>query len=116
MLLKHATVGLIKTEAYTDQQNELAALLRVVAHPARIAILQKLALEDCCICRDFTDEIALAQPTMSKHLQELEASGILKSATSGTAKRYCIDPARWRAVSGVVSAFLASIDDATQCC
>ena len=109
-------MGLIKSEVYTAEQNELAALFRAVAHPARIAILQKLALEDCCICRDFTDEIALAQPTMSKHLQALEASGILKSATSGTSKSYCIDPARWRVVSGIVTAFLSSIDDATQCC
>ncbi len=109
-------MGIIKAEAYTAEQNDLALLLKAIAHPARIAILEKLALEDCCICRDFTDEIALSQPTMSKHLQELEGIGILKSATSGTSKSYCIDPARWLAVSGFVSAFMAKIDEATRCC
>ena len=109
-------MGLTKSEAYTPEQNELAGVLRAIAHPARIAILQKLALEDCCICRDFTDEIALAQPTMSRHLQELESAGLIRGTTRGPARSYCIDPARWRAVSQAVGAFLARVDQATQCC
>lgn len=35
-------MGLTKTEIYTDQQNKLAGMMKALAHPARIAIIQHL--------------------------------------------------------------------------
>jgi len=32
-------MGVTKTEIYKDEQNKLASLLKVLGHPARIAIL-----------------------------------------------------------------------------
>ncbi|MFT4568683.1 MAG: ArsR family transcriptional regulator, partial [Saprospiraceae bacterium] len=33
-------MGLTKTDLYTDEQVELAAMAKVIGHPARVAILQ----------------------------------------------------------------------------
>ena len=96
-------MGLTKTEAYTPAQNRLAELLRALAHPARLAIVQRLAAEGCCICRDFTDELDLAQPTVSRHLRELHAAGLIAGAVEGTRRSYCLAPERWaevRALAG----------------
>lgn len=35
-------MGLTKTEIFTDEQNSLATMIKALAHPARIAILQHL--------------------------------------------------------------------------
>ena len=88
-------MGVTKQEAYTEQQQRLAAVFKALAHPARIAIVEQLLREDCCICRDFTDEIALSQPTVSRHLGELKTAGIISGTTEGTRVSYCINPARW---------------------
>lgn len=109
-------MGLIKTDAYTAEQLGLASALRALAHPARVAILQKLVSESCCICRAFTDEIALAQPTISRHLGELETAGLIQGSAFGTTKRYCIAPERWREVSGLLRVFFDSVDEATAAC
>lgn len=90
-------MGATKTHSYSDEQNRLAGLLRALAHPARLAILELLLEEDCCNCRDLTEEIDLAQPTISRHLSELRAAGLIRGTHTGTRVRYCIDPARWRA-------------------
>ena len=43
-------MGLTKTEIFTDEQNRLAVMLKAIAHPARIAILQEIIKSNTCIC------------------------------------------------------------------
>ena len=109
-------MGITKTEAYTERQQNLAALFKALGHPARIAILEQLLREDCCICRDFTDEIALSQPTVSRHLGELKAAGIISGNIEGTRVSYCINPARWSEVRGVLNALFDRFDNGEKCC
>ena len=56
-------MGLTKSEIFTGEQNKLAAMLKAMAHPARIAILQELLKTNTCICGGLVDELGLAQPT-----------------------------------------------------
>ena len=65
-------MGVTKTEHFTQEQNDIAILLKALAHPARIAIIEYLLSVDSCICNDIVDEIKLAQPTVSQHLKELK--------------------------------------------
>jgi DNA-binding transcriptional ArsR family regulator len=109
-------MGITKTDVYTDEQNELADLLKAIAHPARIAILQKLCTVDCCICRDFSEDIDLSQPTISRHLGELKAAGLISGTISGTTKSYCLNPERWKAVSSLIGSFLGSLRAGANCC
>ena len=69
-------MGLTKSEIFTDHQNKLASLFKVLGHPARVAILQYLIDQKACICNDLVDELGLAQATISQHLKELKATGI----------------------------------------
>ena len=43
-------MGLVKTEIFTDLQNEIALFAKAFAHPARVAILQQLFKTNGCIC------------------------------------------------------------------
>ena len=96
-------MGLTKTENFTSRQNELAAIAKAIGHPARVAILQYLLKVNACICGDLVAEIPLAQPTISRHLQELKAVGIIKGSITGTSVNYCIDAVRWREVQNLLN-------------
>ncbi len=96
-------MGITKTDAYTEEQNRIADLCKAIGHPARVAILQKLLSVDCCICRDFSEEIDLAQPTISRHLHALKAVGLIAGTIEGTSISYCINPERWREVQAFLN-------------
>jgi ArsR family transcriptional regulator, arsenate/arsenite/antimonite-responsive transcriptional repressor len=84
-------MGLTKTEAFTENQNKIAQLLKALAHPARVAILEHLLKVKTCICGDLVNELPLAQATVSQHLKELKTAGIIKGSIEGTSVCYCID-------------------------
>ena len=65
-------MGITKTDLFTQEQNKLATLLKALAHPGRIAILQFIINQKACICSDLVDELGLAQATISQHLKELK--------------------------------------------
>ena len=77
-------MGVTKSEIFTDKQNKLAAMMKALAHPARIAIVQHLIKANACINGDLVEELGLAQPTISQHLKVLEAAGLIVSRIDGT--------------------------------
>lgn len=96
-------MGATRTDLYTDEQNALADLARVLSHPARISILQYLAAQQVCITNDLVDEIGLAQPTMTQHLKALQSVGLIKGEVEGVRKNYCLVTSRCRQISGLIS-------------
>lgn len=85
-------MGASKSDSFSEEQNKLASLFKALAHPARIAIIEYLLKVDTCICGDIVNELPLAQPTVSQHLKELKAAGIIKGTIEGTAICYCLNP------------------------
>lgn len=59
---------------------QLAAIAKALAHPARIQIIQLLLARQSCIGCEITDEVGLAQSTVSEHLRILKAAGIVTGA------------------------------------
>jgi len=84
-------MGASKTEHFTGRQNELAILMKALAHPARVAIIDYLLSVDTCICGDIVNVLPLAQPTVSQHLKELKNVGLIKGNIEGNAICYCIN-------------------------
>ncbi|MEZ5039977.1 MAG: metalloregulator ArsR/SmtB family transcription factor [Saprospiraceae bacterium] len=96
-------MGLTKTENFTTEQNELATIAKALGHPARIAIIQYLLKVNSCICGEIVEEVQLAQPTISRHLKELKALGIIKGTIEGTSVNYCIDASKWREIQSLLN-------------
>ncbi|HXR79915.1 MAG TPA: metalloregulator ArsR/SmtB family transcription factor, partial [Saprospiraceae bacterium] len=71
-------MGATKTELFTRKQIEMAGMAKAIGHPARVAILQILAKSEACICGDLVAELGLAQATISQHLKELKAVGLIQ--------------------------------------
>lgn len=89
-------MGATKTEHFTDRQNDIAAIMKALGHPARVAIIDYLLAVDTCICGDIVAELPLAQPTVSQHLKELKTAGLIKGNVEGNAICYCIDEATFQ--------------------
>ena len=107
-------MGVSKTHMFSAPQNELAAIAKVLAHPARVAILQFISQQEGCICTDLVDEIGLAQPTISQHLKEIKKVGLLKGTFEGKNLCYCIDTERWKTIQLMFSVFFENIQQ--NCC
>lgn len=69
----------------------MAEFAKALAHPARIAILEILAESDMCICGDITEQLPLAQSTVSQHLKALKSAGIITGNIDGVKTCYCLD-------------------------
>ena len=91
-------MGLTKTDLFTEEQNEMAALAKAFAHPARIAILEHLLKADACINSDLVQELGLAQATISQHLKELKSAGLIQGTIEGASMSYCINGHIWNTV------------------
>ena len=109
-------MGLTKTEIFTGKQNRLATLLKALAHPARIAIIQQIIKADTCICGNLVEELGLAQPTISQHLKELRNAGIIQGTIEGTSVCYCIDPKVWKQLKTTLDSFFVSYNAKEKCC
>jgi len=89
-------LGLTKSEIFNHRQNRIAGMMKALAHPARIAILQQIIKEDRCICGDLVEELGLAQATISQHLKELKEAGLIRGNIDGASVCYCIDEKTWK--------------------
>jgi ArsR family transcriptional regulator len=62
-------------------------ILKLVAHPARIAILEELSKGVKCVS-DFQEFLEISQPNISQHLSALRHSGIIDYFIDGRLRCY----------------------------
>lgn len=99
-------MGLVKTEIFTKEQNQIALFSKAFGHPARVSILQHLFKLDACVCGDLVLEIGLAQATISQHLKELKNLGLIQGSIEGTSVCYCIHTENWNKMKSLMTDFL----------
>ncbi|MDK8769199.1 metalloregulator ArsR/SmtB family transcription factor [Corynebacterium freneyi] len=77
-----------------DEAERYAALFRVLADPARLRILSKLAAEGCgpITVGELTGRLGLSQPTVSHHLKKLSDAGLLEKSRSGRTVTHAVRP------------------------
>ena len=109
-------MGLTKSEMFSEEQNELSTIFKVLGHPARIAIIQHIINQNSCICNDLVDELGLAQATISQHLKELKSIGILQGTIEGKSVCYCIEEKRWEEIQKIFNEFFNQNVKINKCC
>ncbi len=80
-----------KKKEFSKKENELADFAKAISHPARVAILKKIAASETCICGEIVEVLPLAQSTVSQHLKELLKAELISGEVEGTASCYCIN-------------------------
>jgi len=81
-----------KSFEFSDEQQQLANFARVFSHPARIAIIQLLAEKKEIRTGNISDFLPLSRTTVSQHLKELKAMGIIDGSIDGLKIHYCLNP------------------------
>jgi len=107
-------MGASKLHIYNENINEMAAIAKVFAHPARISILQYISKQSSCSCNDIVDEIGLSQPTISQHLKVINAAGLLKGNYEGKSICYCLNVERFQEFQTQLNTFFNTTT--SNCC
>jgi len=77
------------TEKEKVRAEARAKILKSLAHPTRIFIVEKLHEKPHCVC-ELTDLIEADTSTVSKHLSILKNAGVLKDRKEGTTVYYSL--------------------------
>jgi DNA-binding transcriptional ArsR family regulator len=109
-------MGATKAEEFSVKNNRIAAYAKALAHPARVAILQLLLKKQACICGDIVGELPLSQSTVSQHLKELKAAGLIQGDIEGKKVCYCINRKEWEQAQAVFSSLFAQYRPGMSCC
>jgi ArsR family transcriptional regulator len=59
-----------------------ARILKALAHPTRLFIVDELGRGERCVC-ELTDMIGVEMPTVSRHLSQLRQAGIVEDDKRG---------------------------------
>lgn len=91
---------------YTEEQEKLARFAKAMGHPARIAILQFLASQECCFFGDIHEELPIAKATVSQHLKELKEAGLIQGEIETPKVKYGINKENWETAKKMFADFL----------
>lgn len=107
-------MAITKAKLFDDTQKRTAELMKALGHPARIAIVELLAERATCICGDITDELPLAQSTVSQHLKALKNAGIIKGEIDGVRTCYCLDEKGVRELNELFGSIIKQLTSSTK--
>ena len=94
------------TAMSAEQADRVAPLLKALADPVRLRLVSLIASSttgEACVC-DLNDAFDLSQPTISHHLKQLHAAGLLDREKRGVWVYYAVRPEALSAVATLFSA------------
>jgi ArsR family transcriptional regulator, arsenate/arsenite/antimonite-responsive transcriptional repressor len=80
-----------KTEEFANHLQLGASAAKLLAHPARMAILEFLSKQNACVTGDISSHLPLSRGTVNQHLQALKDAGWVKGSIVGSKICYCPD-------------------------
>jgi predicted transcriptional regulator len=90
---------------YSAKEEAIARYAKALSHPIRIRILGFLEKQSCCFTGELTEEIPMAQSTISQHLKELKDAGLIQGDVMPPRVKYCINQKAWTEAKKVFAAF-----------
>lgn len=90
---------------YTAKEETIARYAKALSHPIRIRMLGFLEKQACCFTGELTEEIPMAQSTISQHLKELKDAGLIQGDVMPPRVKYCINQKAWADAKKVFAAF-----------
>ncbi|ERP31000.1 ArsR/SmtB family transcription factor [Chitinivibrio alkaliphilus] len=72
-----------------DSLKRKSEILKALAHPSRLWIIESLYEKDRCVC-EFVDALKVDYSTVSKHLSILKNAGFISSKQSGKERWYSL--------------------------
>ena len=102
---------------YTECQEKLARYAKALGHPARVAIMQFLARQDTCYFGTINEELPISKATVSQHLKELKAAGLINGEIEPPKVKYCINRENWAEAKSLMDKFFGlTLCEKKHCC
>lgn len=79
----------------TEAQKQTARYAKAMGHPIRMYILELLTKQSCCYSGDLSEILPIAKSTLSQHLKELKAAGLIQGEIEAPKIKYCINRENW---------------------
>jgi len=98
-----------KTALFDEVLQKRANMFKVLAHPARLQILEFLAKTKTCISGDISEELPLSRTTVNQHLKELKDAGLIRGQVEGVKTNYCLDFDKVKEMKTTMEGFLVEI-------
>ena len=90
---------------YSAKEEAIARYAKALSHPVRIRILNFLEKQSCCFTGQLTEEIPMAQSTISQHLKELKDAGLIQGDVMPPRVKYCVNQKAWAEAKKAFAAF-----------
>ncbi|MFW5835400.1 MAG: ArsR/SmtB family transcription factor [bacterium] len=84
----------------------MARYAKAMGHPIRLYVLELLSRQNCCYSGDLTDVLPIAKSTLSQHLKELKAAGLIQGEIEAPRIRYCINRDNWNEARQLFRVFM----------
>lgn len=91
-----------------DPYREQADLIKAMAHPTRLQLLDILAQGEACVCH-LTTILGQRQPYVSQHLMVLREAGLVADRKDGVMVYYRLADGRLPAIQALVRELLAGM-------
>lgn len=100
---------MLKEKVFTVQQEKIARYSKALGHPVRVFIMDFLEknADKCCYSGDMAEELPIARSTLSQHLSELKAAGLIQGEINPPYIKYCINKEGWAEAKELLSAFFS---------
>lgn len=98
-----------------DEYKEAAELFRIVSHPARLEILQKLETEVLCVS-DIEDILGVGQSNVSQHLSLMRRAGLVDCYMDGKLRCYFLKDPRALDIVALIKKKYDALLPAPACC
>ncbi|MDA1798418.1 metalloregulator ArsR/SmtB family transcription factor [Bacillus tropicus] len=92
---------LISNRDLAKIREEDVDVLKVMAHPVRLKIVNELMHHQLCNVTQLTEILRLPQSTVSQHLSKLKGT-VLRAERRGLEMHYYIDNAKARQIVGIL--------------
>ncbi|MBI1837649.1 MAG: winged helix-turn-helix transcriptional regulator [Flavobacteriia bacterium] len=109
-------MGISKSDYFSEEQNEIASLMKALGHPARIAIIEFLLQKKSCVCGAIVTELPLSQPTISQHLKELKNVNLIKGSIDGNSICYCLNQKTLKKIQKYIQLTIANVNECDTRC
>jgi ArsR family transcriptional regulator len=89
-------------------QSQVHAIARALADPRRFEIARHIAAQPSTACSDLREQFPITAATLSHHLKELEACGLIKTTRCGKFVNAAFQQQVWKSYLKELQSFSAS--------
>jgi len=96
----------MSAEIISKDQKKIARYAKAMGHPIRMYVLELLSKQVCCYSGDLTEDLPIVKSTLSQHLKELKAAGLIQGEIEAPRIKYCLNKENWKEAQELFNKFL----------